>query len=238
MRKRGNARGAKGPCRIDADAREKEYRLSHHDSTTGERGPAKGYLPGYAGGYLLPEALSSLRRKLYQKSEREPEFRFYTLYGRILRPDVLRAAYDQVKRRKGAPGTDGISIEQIESAPDGPQTLVATLHEELKTKRYTPRRVKPPQSSDPTPLSQAERTELVRPCANHGSGLASSAVHSPCMTMVNDPGAPDAGNPHVRCDEGGRATDDPRGLRHRHRRKQLLPARRVLNPSPTRPLPR
>ena len=116
--------------------------MSHHDSTTGERGPAKGYLPGYAGGYLLPEALSSLRRKLYQKSEREPEFRFYTLYGRILRPDVLRAAYDQVKRRKGAPGTDGISIEQIESAPDGPDILVATLHEELKTKRYTPRRVK------------------------------------------------------------------------------------------------
>lgn len=90
----------------------------------------------------LPEALFTLRQKLYLKAKREPTFRFYALYDRICRLDVLEAAWDLVARNEGAPGVDGISIEQIESSPEGPRGLVQALQEELKTKQYRPRRVR------------------------------------------------------------------------------------------------
>jgi RNA-directed DNA polymerase len=90
----------------------------------------------------LPEKLFTLRQKLYQKAKREPEFRFYALYDRIYRSDVLRAAWDLVARNGGKPGVDGVTIEQIEASPGGPDALVAELHQELKAKRYRPRAVR------------------------------------------------------------------------------------------------
>lgn len=84
----------------------------------------------------LPANLFTLRQKLYEKAKREPTFRFYTLYGLIARLDVLAAAWDQVAANDGAPGVDGVSIHQVKSIPEGVTTLVATLHQELLTKRY------------------------------------------------------------------------------------------------------
>ncbi|MCB2262564.1 MAG: group II intron reverse transcriptase/maturase [Candidatus Thiosymbion ectosymbiont of Robbea hypermnestra] len=84
----------------------------------------------------LPEAIFKLRKRLYIKAKQEPRFRFYTLYDRIMRPDVLVAAWDQVASNDGAPGVDGVRIEDIENAPGGVERFLEELHDDLKRKRY------------------------------------------------------------------------------------------------------
>lgn len=86
--------------------------------------------------------LSTLRLRLYLKAKQEPKFRFYALYDRIYRHDVLRAAWEQVRLNKGAPGVDGVTIDQIVDAEDGPEGLVNELHESLRSKTYRPQPVK------------------------------------------------------------------------------------------------
>lgn len=90
----------------------------------------------------LPDKVTSLRRKLYRKAKQEPEFRFYALYDRIYRKDVLMAAWNRVRANKGSAGIDGVTIDQIADAEDGPQQLVDELHEELREKRYKPQPVR------------------------------------------------------------------------------------------------
>jgi RNA-directed DNA polymerase len=89
-----------------------------------------------------PEKLTSLRQKLGHKAKQEPKFRFYALYDRIYRRDVLWAAWLQVQVNGGSAGVDGVSIEQIEASEDGAKQLVEQLHTELRTKTYRPRAVR------------------------------------------------------------------------------------------------
>lgn len=84
----------------------------------------------------LPPKLSRLRRKLAEKAKREPGFRFYTLYDRIYRLDTLWSAWLQVAANGGAPGVDGVTIQQIQD--DDPHAFVAQIQEELRTKTYQP----------------------------------------------------------------------------------------------------
>jgi len=90
----------------------------------------------------LPPKLFSLRQKLYLKAKREPRLRFWTLYDRIHRQDVLEAAWAQVAGNDGAPGVDGVTIKEIEDSPGGPEALVAELHQSLKAKTYRPQAVR------------------------------------------------------------------------------------------------
>ncbi|HET6635087.1 MAG TPA: reverse transcriptase domain-containing protein [Streptomyces sp.] len=90
----------------------------------------------------LPEKLFSLRQKLYLKAKREPRFRFYALYDRPYRLDVLEAAWALVAANDGAAGVDGVTVTAIATAPGGPATLVATLPTELRTKRYRPQAIR------------------------------------------------------------------------------------------------
>jgi RNA-directed DNA polymerase len=90
----------------------------------------------------LPPKLFTLRQKLYLKAKREPNFRFYALYDRIYRQDVLEAAWALVAGNDGSAGVDGVTIEQIENSPGGPEALVAELRESLKAKTYRPQAVR------------------------------------------------------------------------------------------------
>ena len=53
-----------------------------------------------------PDSIRRLQRKLYLKTKAEPDFRFYLLYDKIYREDILRHAYDLARANAGAPGVD------------------------------------------------------------------------------------------------------------------------------------
>jgi RNA-directed DNA polymerase len=91
---------------------------------------------------LLPDKLHTLRWKLNQKAKREPKFRFYTLYDRVYRMDVLEAAWKHVGKRNKACGIDGVRAEDILDQEGGVEAFLASIHEELESKSYTPSPVK------------------------------------------------------------------------------------------------
>ena len=90
----------------------------------------------------LPEKIFLLRKKLYLKAKMEEKFRFYALYDRIYRKDVLAAAWKQVKRNGGTSGVDGVRIEMICETPEREDEFIEEIHEELRTKTYRPQAVK------------------------------------------------------------------------------------------------
>ncbi len=93
-----------------------------------------------AGVKLTPE-VSRLRWKLGRKAKQEPNFRFYALYDRIYRSDVLTVAWWLVLKNDGAPGVDGMSCQDIIDGP-GAVNFLKELQEELRTQRYRPQPVK------------------------------------------------------------------------------------------------
>jgi RNA-directed DNA polymerase len=99
---------------------------------TNDGAPAK---PEVRSGVVLPLKVSELRRKLGHKAKQEPSFRFYALYDRVYRQDVLAAAWQLVRKNDGSPGVDGVSCQDIIDGP-GATPYLAELQEELRTKRY------------------------------------------------------------------------------------------------------
>jgi len=92
-----------------------------------------------------PSKIRELQIKLYRKAKDEPGYRFYMLYDKIWREDILAHAYELARANKGAPGVDGQSFEEIES--QGVTEWLTGIREELRNKTYQPqpvRRVKIP----------------------------------------------------------------------------------------------
>jgi RNA-directed DNA polymerase len=85
---------------------------------------------------ITPEKIRTLQRKLYCKAKAEPAFRFYVLYDKICREDILLHAYKLARANAGAPGVNGITFDMIEE--QGLEAWLAGLRDELVSKTYRP----------------------------------------------------------------------------------------------------
>ena len=83
-----------------------------------------------------PESVRALQRALYRKAKAEPTFRFYLLYDKVYRADLLGHAWALVRANRGAPGVDGVTVAAVEA--DGVASFLACLAEELRTHTYRP----------------------------------------------------------------------------------------------------
>ena len=87
-----------------------------------------------------PIQIRTLQRKLYLKAKAEPTYRFYLLYDKVYREDILSHAYQLAKANAGAPGVDGQTFREIESK--GLAGWLAGIREELRAKTYQPQPVR------------------------------------------------------------------------------------------------
>jgi RNA-directed DNA polymerase len=87
-----------------------------------------------------PSKIRELQIKLYRKAKNEPGYRFYMLYDKVYREDILAHAYALAKSNDGAPGVDGQSFEDIASA--GVEGWLKGIREELRNKTYQPQPVR------------------------------------------------------------------------------------------------
>jgi RNA-directed DNA polymerase len=87
-----------------------------------------------------PPKLRRLQEALYTKAKQEPAYRFYLLYDKVYRADILAHAYALSKQHGGAPGVDGVTFEDIEG--DGLERWLAAVQEALRTQTYRPQSVR------------------------------------------------------------------------------------------------
>ena len=92
---------------------------------------------GIAVSLTTPDAIRTLQRKLYTKAKQEPAYRFYALYDKVWRADILMFAYRLVRANKGSPGVDGTNFEDIEQKI-GIDKFLSELAQDLKDKTYRP----------------------------------------------------------------------------------------------------
>ena len=87
-----------------------------------------------------PPKLQRLQEALYTKAKQEPAYRFYLLYDKVYRADILAHAYALSQQHGGAPGVDGVTFEDIEG--EGLERWLAAVQEALRTQTYRPQPVR------------------------------------------------------------------------------------------------
>ena len=87
---------------------------------------------------VTPKKVRELQIVLYRKAKAQPKYRFWSLYGELLRREVLETALEAQIRNGGEAGVDGETLESIDASPEKRQQWLDRLQEELKTKRYRP----------------------------------------------------------------------------------------------------
>jgi RNA-directed DNA polymerase len=105
-------------------------------------------------GLQTPDKIRTFQRKLYLKAKSEPDYRFYLLYDKIYRDDILLHAYRLAKANRGTAGVDGVTFAQIES--QGAEQWLSGIKEQLHKKTYKPQPVRrvmiPKPSGEKRPL--------------------------------------------------------------------------------------
>jgi RNA-directed DNA polymerase len=132
-----------------------------------------------------PDKIRTLQRKLYLKAKAEPGFRFYLLYDKIHREDVLRHAYELMRSNKGAPGVDGVSFAMIEAA--GLEDWLSDIRKDLIEKTYKPAPVR--RVMIPKPGGDGERPLGVPTIRDRTVQAAAKLVLEPIFEADLDPSA-------------------------------------------------
>ena len=83
-----------------------------------------------------------LQRALYRQAKRKPEWRAWTLYGNVCSRAILADALSKVIASDGAPGVDGMRVEELKTDPGKQEQLLKQLEEELRTKTYKPQPIR------------------------------------------------------------------------------------------------
>src|SRR5258706_13287382 len=87
-----------------------------------------------------PPSVQKLQTALHDKAKGSPNFRFYALYDKVYREDVMAFAYECCKANRGAAGVDGQTFEDIEE--NGGKKWLDELTQELKSRTYRPQPVR------------------------------------------------------------------------------------------------
>ena len=83
-----------------------------------------------------PANVEKLQNSLHEKAKQEPNFRFYSLWDKIYRIDVLREAFRRCRRNGGAAGVDRVTFQAIETK--GSERWLGNLSKELREGQYEP----------------------------------------------------------------------------------------------------
>ena len=132
-----------------------------------------------------PESIRRLQRKLYLKAKAEPAYRFYLLYDKIYREDILSHAYALARANKGAPGVDGVTFAMVEA--EGLEAWLANIRSELIAKTYQPAPVR--RVMIPKPGGVGERALGIPTLRDRVVQAAAKLVLEPIFEADLDPSA-------------------------------------------------
>src|SRR5947208_13552401 len=116
----------------------KRCREPRRDTYSMHGGEAKDTGMAGATRIITPDKVRELQIALYRKAKAKPKYRFWSLYGELLRLDVLAKALEVQIRNDGEAGVDGETLKSIKANPETQHRWLKRLQEELKTKRYRP----------------------------------------------------------------------------------------------------